>query len=177
MPYSNGGSFNPTTGISVERLLDGESVAAAQNPTGLGPSNSVQIEYGPAVNTGTDPVSLAADGVLSLNEAGTYRIKVSFQFSRVRNSGVSELLFRVTDVAGNQLGRSIAAFINSANDEVYLENDTWLTVPVPVDLKFELMRDANGDDSGGLTSYTPTVDGGDEWNNAPSAAIRVERWK
>ena len=167
--------FDPTTGISLERVLDGESVAAAQNPTGLGPSNAVQIEYGPAVNSGSDPVSLAADGVLTINTAGTYRIKVSFQFSRVGNSGVSELLFRVTDAAGNQLGRSIAAFINSANDQVYIENDTWLTLPAGLALKFELMRDAGGDDSGGLTTFVPTVATG-SWNHAPAAAIRVERW-
>tara|TARA_R100000544_G_scaffold16105_1_gene7630 strand:- start:4369 stop:4902 length:534 start_codon:yes stop_codon:yes gene_type:complete len=176
MPYSNGDTFSPTTGIAIERLLDGESVATNQNPTGLGPSNAIQVEFGPAVLTGSDPVNLDATGSLFINTAGTYRIKVSFQFSRSGNTGVSELLFRVTDGLGNQLGRSIAAFINSANDEIYIENDTWLTLPAGIELKFELMRDSNGNDSGGLTRYTPTVDGGDEWNHAPCAAIRVERW-
>lgn len=176
MPYSNGSTFSPTTGIAIERLLDGESAATNQNPTGLGPANAVQVEYGPAVNTSADPVNLAANGSLFINTAGTYRIKVAFQFSRAGNSGVSELLFRVTDGLGNQLGRSIAAFINSGNDEIYIENDTWLTLPAGLELKFELMRDSNGDNSGGLTSYEPTVDGGNEWQRAPCASIRVERW-
>lgn len=167
--------FDPTTGINLSRILDGESTAATQNPTGLGPAAAVQIEFGPAVNSGADPVSLSAAGVITIHTAGTYRIKVSFQFSRVGNSGVSELLFRVTDGAGNQLGRSIAAFINSANDQVYIENDTWLTVPAGLELKFELMRDVGGDDSGGLATYTPTVVAG-SWSLAPAAAIRVERW-
>lgn len=172
---NSGGGFIPSN-VKIERLIDGESAADNQNPTGLGTSNAIQIEFGAAQNTSSDAVNLDANGSLFINNEGTYRIKISFQFSRTGNSGVSELLFRVTDGNGAQLGRSIAAFINSANDEIYIENDTWLSVPAGTELKFELMRDGGGDNSGGLTRFTPSVDGGNEWNVAPSASIRVERW-
>ncbi len=166
--------FNPTSGITIERLLDGLSVAASQEPTGTGAANAVQIEFGPALNLPTDPVNILSDGTTTINEAGTYRIKVALQFGRVGAAGVSKVLFRVK-VNGVQAGRSIAAFISNANEEQYFENDTWLTVPAGTELKFDLMRDAAGNNSGGLFQVTPTAEAG-AWNNAPTAAIRIERW-
>lgn len=173
---TGGSSFNPTTGMVIERTLDALSVATTQSPTGLGTANSIQIEFGPAVNTVSDPASTLADGTVNLNLAGTYRIKLALQFGRTGSSGTSILLFRVTDGLGNQLGRSISALIDNPNTDRYLENDTWLTVPDNTVLKFEIMRDSAGNNSGGLLATVPTVDGGNEWNVAPSAAIRIERW-
>lgn len=168
--------FDPTTDISMERLIDGISVAAVQSPSGTGITNSVQVEFGPAVGTSSDPVNLLASGELQVNDPGTYRIKVSLQFGRTGSVGSSVLLFRVTDDSGNQLGRSISALIDDADTDRYLENDTWLTVPAPLNLRFELMRDDAGNDSGGLIMTTPTDEGVGTWNDAPTAAIRVERW-
>jgi hypothetical protein len=168
--------FDPTTDISMERLIDGVSVAVSQNPTGLGIANATRVEFGPAVNTGSDPANLLANGELQINVAGTYRIKLAMQFGRTGSSQTSILLFRVTDDAGNQLGRSIAALIDDADTDRYLENDTWLTVPGPINLRFEIMRDNAGNNSGGLISTVPTDEGVGTWNDAPSAALRVERW-
>ena len=168
--------FNPTTGISMERILDGISVSLTQNPTGRGIASAVQVEFGPAQNTGSDPVQLLSDGTLQINEAGTYRFKISLQFGRTGSSQTAILLFRVTDGAGNQLGRSVAALIDDVETDRYLENDTWLTVTGPTDLKFEIMRDNNGNDSGGLIATVPDPEGAGTWNDAPTAAIRVERW-
>jgi hypothetical protein len=171
----NGGGFNPTTGISIERLLDAESSSAAQDPTGLGVANEKQVNFGDAVNTGGDPVMLSAAGVLTFNESGLYRIKLSLQFGRSGASGTSELLFKA-DVGGVQAGRSIFAKLSNASEEQYIENDSWLQLPATTEITYFVMRDANGNDSGGLIGITPTVDGGNEWNDAPSASIRVERW-
>lgn len=168
--------FSPTADISMERLIDGVSLAVAQNPTGTGIAEAVQVEFGAAIGTGSDPVNLLSDGELQINEAGTYRIKLALQFGRTGSSQTSILLFRVTDDAGNQLGRSVAALIDDADTDRYLENDTWLTVPGPVNLRFEVMRDDAGNDSGGLIATVPTNEGAGTWNDAPTAAIRVERW-
>lgn len=176
-PFNPSGSgFNPTTDIVIERLIDGDSLAATQNPTGVGIANAIQVEFGPAVGTGSDPVNLDVNGVLFINETGTYRIKIALQFGRSGSSQTSVLLFRVTDNAGNQLGRSIAALIDDANTDRYLENDTWLTVPAGTELTFEVMRDNSGNDAGGLIATFPDDEGAGTWNDAPTAAIRVERW-
>lgn len=176
-PFNPGaGSFNPTTDIAIERLFDGVSVAATQLPSTTGPANALQVEFGPAIGTVSDPVSMDVNGTITFNDAGTYRIKIALQFGRAGSVGESILLFRVTDDVGTQLGRSIAAKLDNSNITAYLENDTWLTVPAGLIVEFQVMRDAAGDDSGGLIMTIPTVDGGNEWDNAPTAAIRVERW-
>lgn len=177
----NGGSvtvlpsgFNPTTDINIERLFDRESVASTQVPSTTGPANAIVIEFGAAFGGASDPVEMSSAGVFKVNQAGTYRLKVALQFGRTGSSGISKILFRAV-INGSQAGRSIAANISNANEEQYIENDTWITVPVGTELQFELMRDAAGNDSGGLLAITPTVVAG-SWNIAPTAAIRVERW-
>lgn len=173
---NSGTIYNPTKMIKVERLFDGLSTALTQNPTGLGVANSIQVEFGAAFGTVLDPVMLATDGTVTINTAGTYRIKVALQYGRTGSTGVSSVLFRVIDGLGVQLGRSVSVFINDADSAQYFENDTWIDLPAGIELKFEVMRDAAGNNSGGLVATQPTVDGGNEWDIAPSAAIRVERW-
>ena len=169
------GSFNPTTDMSIERLFDAESDTSAQEPTGLGVANAIQISFGPAIGDSSDPVQIDANGTVTFNQGGTYRIKVALEFGREGASGTSVLLFRVR-VNGVQAGRSISTSLPNSNASQYFENDTWLTVPAGVVLRFDVMRDASGTDFGGLFGLAPTVDGGNEWNDSPSAMIRMERW-
>lgn len=157
----------------VERLINQQSSALNQNPTGLGPDNAIQIEYGPGSGTISDDVMISSTGVLTFNKAGTYRIKIALQFGRTGNPSSSILLFRVIDINNIQLGRSIGYLVSSSDETSYLENDTWLTVPAGFVVKSQVMRDASGINSGGLTSITPSVSGGNEWNFVPTASIRV----
>lgn len=76
------------TDISIGRLIDGASTAATQEPAGTGTANGLQIEFGPAINTGSDPVNLLADGTVTFITDGLYRIKVALQFGRSGASGV-----------------------------------------------------------------------------------------
>jgi hypothetical protein len=166
--------FNPTTSINVERLIDGESVAASQQPSTTGAANAIQIEFGPSINTGSDPIQLGSNGDLTVNTTGTYRIKIALQFGRTGASGTSILIFRVT-AGGTQLGRSVSSKHSNADALSYFENDTWVTLDAGTVLKFELMRDAAGSDFGGLFPIVPSAEAG-VWNDAPCAALRVERW-
>lgn len=161
--------------IDIDRVLDGESLATEQEPTGTGVAGATQIEFGPAVNTSADPVNLLADGTVQVNQTGLYRIKVAAQFGRDDTTGTARLLFRVL-INGVQAGRSVNFNIINARSTDYFENDTWITLPQGTELTFEVMRDSSGADNGGLFSFTPTPDGGNEWNFSPSAAIRIERW-
>jgi len=160
---------------ATERLAESESSAATQNPTGLGTANAIQIEFGTdAVGTPSDPVQVLANGDIKFNQDIHVRIKLAFQFGRSGSPGTSLLLFRVTG-GGIQLGRSVG-FSSSDQDETeYFENDTWITATAGTIIKAEIMRDAAGVDFGGLKAVVPTVDGGNEWNNVPSASIRIIR--
>lgn len=170
---ATGGSFDPVNDMLIEELINARSVAATQNPTGLGTANSLQIEFGTAVNTTS--VSLDALGVLTFNEAGTYRLKVILQFGRIGSSQTSILIFRATDTLGNQVGDSVYERLDDADVTSYFESSVWLSVPAGLKLNFEVMRDLSSNNSGGLIGFVPTPDT-DTWNPAPTAAIMVDRW-
>ena len=157
--------------LGIERLIDGSSAATSQEPTGLGDANAIQIEFGAAEGTALDPVNLLADGTLQINETGLYRIKIALQFGRTGGAGTSLLMFRVLG-DGVQLGRSVGSRLDSAEVDLYFENDTWVTLPAGTELTFEIIRDAAGNNSGGLFAIAASG----SWNDVPCASLRVERW-
>lgn len=167
-------SVDPTN-ISINRLIDAESVSVSQEPTGTGEANSIQVEFGPAIGTGSDKVQLLADGTLRFNQAGLYRIKVTLMYGRTGGAGVSELRFRVL-VAGTQAGRTVGTKIDDADLGAVFTDETWLNIPAPVDITYELMRDSSGNDSGGLFQSVVTAGTAPNWNNTSCAALRVEEW-
>lgn len=171
----NPSTFNPTTDMTVERLIDGASLAANQQPTGLGEAGQIQVEFGAAQGTSLDPVQLLADGTIRINEAGTYRIKVSFVFGRVGGGGTSKLRFRAL-INGFQAGNSVGGDVPNSNSENPYSDEAWLTVPAGIDVTYQVMRDSSGSDAGGLFQPEITNATAPSWNPVPCAAIRVERW-
>lgn len=167
--------YNPTTQLNIERVLDGISPLANQQPSGTGEVNAMQITFGPAVNDATDPVQLLADGTLRINEAGTYRIKVSFVLGRQGQPGVSKLRFRAL-INGVQAGLTVGADVDASNVAIPYSDEAWLTLPSGLDLTYEAMRDSSGDNSGGIFEQIVTAATAPNWSDAPCCAIRVERW-
>lgn len=157
----------------IDRLIEGISLSASQEPTGKGIANAKNLEFGAAV-VGTD-VSLSVGGQLTFHTAGLYRIKVVFQFGRTGQSGTSEILFRFL-INGVQLGRSVGAKLGNADALEYIDIDNWFNVPAGTTLDTQVMRDISGDDSGGCFTTSPTDEGAGTWNDVPCAVMRVERW-
>ena len=160
--------------IAIERIIDGQSTAASQLPAGLGPSNAIQIEFGPAQNGPSDPVELSALGAVTFNQDGLYRIKVSLQIARTSSSGTAVILIRVLG-DGVQLGRSVIASLPNANVIRPYQDETWINIASGTVLTFECMRDSAGNDDGGLLGQDVTVEPG-SWNQDVCAEVRVERW-
>jgi len=167
--------FNPTTDIIIERLIDGVSLATSQEPSTTGFADAINVEFGAAQGTGSDPVELDVNGRATFNEAGLYRIKVVFQFGRTGGAGTSEVLFRFL-VDGVQLGRTVGVKLGNADDLRYIDIDNWFNVPVGAVLDTQVMRDDAGNDSGGLFKTIPTDEGVGTWNDVPCAVLRIERW-
>lgn len=171
VPVSTGGGVNwvdAYSNMSVSRLIDGESAAVAQNPSGLG--IPLQIEFGPAIDAGE--VVLSATGALTFVDGGTYRVKVNTQLGRTGGSGTSELYLRAL-VNGVQAGRSVAFKLDDSNVLLNFVDEAWLTLPSGTVVTYEIVRDTTGNNSGGALQATPAVSG---WNASPSAAIRVEKF-
>jgi hypothetical protein len=160
---------------SIERILDGFSVATSQEPTGLGEANQIQLEFGPAVNTGSDPVNLTAAGAIEINESDLYRLKISVTYGRLGASGTSELRFRAL-IDGAQKGQTIGVSVENANSEVPFSDEAWLFLPAGLTITYELMRDSSGNDSGGVFQPPITAATAPSWNPASCASIRVERF-
>ena len=168
-------TFNATTDIVIDRVLEAVSLANNQEPTGLGIANAVQLEFGAAQFTGSDPVMIDVNGSVTFNVAGMYRVKSVFQFGRTGASGTSELLFRLL-VNGVQLGRSVGVKLGNADDLSYIDIDNWFNVTAGTVLTTELMRDNSGHDSGGIFKTTPTNEGAGTWSDVPCTVLRIERW-
>jgi hypothetical protein len=161
--------LNPAN-IKIERLLDGLSLAASQQPSGV--DLPLQVEFGAAQGTVADPVMLSSEGELTFNQAGTYRIKISVATGRTGGAGVSEIYVRAL-VNGVQAGQSIHAKVGSSDLFIPYTDEAWLNLPAGVVITYEIVRDSAGNNSGGLFSGSPTLV---DWNDNPCAAIRVERW-
>lgn len=174
-PNSSGGSFNPLTDLAIERLIEGVSLAANQQPSGLGIANALSVEFGAAIGTGASAVQMDVNGLLTFNTGGLYRIKVVFQFGRTGAAGTSELLFRFL-VSGVQIGRSLAVKLGNSDALRYIDIDNWFNVPTGATLETQVMRDNSGNNSGGLFQTIPTNEGVGTWATVPSAVMRVERF-
>lgn len=164
-------SDNPAdiSNVSVERLLDAISLATDQQPSAT--NSPIQLEFGAAQFSASDPVSIDALGALTINTAGTYRIKISLAYGRTGGSGTSELYFRAL-VNGTQAGQSIHAKVGSADVYLPYSDEAWLTLPAATVITYEMIRDSSGSNSGGLFTSNPVTSG---WNDNPCAALRVER--
>jgi hypothetical protein len=157
-------------------VMGGASVSASQEPSGT--DAPMQIEYGPAVNGPTDPVEMDANGTITFNEVGSYGVALYYQFGRSGASGTSEIVFRsMIDIGGVgsyvQAGDSVATFIANSNSLQVIQ----LFIPFAVSvantkLRQEIIRDSNGNDSGGIFQYNPTLAG---VGDAPSASIFIFR--
>lgn len=175
---ATGTSFDPTTEISIERLYDGESAILVQEPSAL--DTPKYIQFGPVHGTPSDPIQTIAQGgdseasILRINTAGTYRIKTAIQYGRETSAGTAILNFRVT-INGVQAGRSINQRLQNSNQTSIFTDEAWLTVPSGLDITYEVVRDSGGANSGGLIAGSTS--GSTGWNAAPSASVRVERWK
>lgn len=154
--------------MTIERLLDASSTASTQLPSGL--DTPLQIEFGAAQSN--DYVSLSAGGALTINTTGLYRLKVNAEIGRTGGSGTSHIFLRAL-LNGAQAGRSVAYLVSNASDNKSFTDEAWLDLPAGAVITYEIMRDSAGNDSGGLYAASATTLA---WNDAPTAALRVERF-
>lgn len=170
-------TFNPTNDMSIERLYDSASALASQSPVAL--DTAINIMFGESFGVVSDPVqAIVRDGdteasILKINQAGTYRIKLAIQYGRANNAGTSILNFRAL-VNGAQAGRSVNARLPNANSTFLFTDEAWLTLPAGAEITYQLIRDSGGSNFGGLFKGITT--GSTGWNEAPTCALRVERW-
>jgi hypothetical protein len=157
-------------GNTLETVLAAKSLASSQEP--IGTDNPLQVEFGSAQGSVSDPVQIDSLGNITFNEAGTYFMRVAIHFGRTGASQTSELRFRSL-INATPIGEVIAARISDADSLSYINVSIIALTPATDILTFEVMRDSSGNNSGGLFSIPSTpVD----WEDAPNARILIQRF-
>lgn len=154
--------------IQSEIIINGSSFST-QNPAGL--DMPLQIEFGAAVNGPTDPAQMDANGLVTINQTDEYDISFFFEYGRVGMGSVAWLFWRLK-VNGTQSGNAVFAKLDGANDDIPVQFEISRSFNAGDIFTVELIRDSQGDNSGGLLSETPTPG---DWNAAPSANLVVRR--
>lgn len=161
-----GGVFRETT------LIAGFSTAASQQPVAL--DTPIQIEFGAAQGTVSDPVMLSATGAITFNQAGQYIINYQSQFGRTGADGTSFLYTRSL-INGVVVGNSRHATIADSTQILPFALRVKINVNIGDVLTLQLLRDSAGgagNNSGGFFQSDPTTVG---FPNAPSASIEIAR--
>ena len=149
------------------KVLEGSSFAD-QLPTGQ--NTPLQIEFG--ANQQTPEVNLLPTGEVNFLVDGTYFFEAFGNVERKGNSGgVAMVMYRIL-LNKTQLGITRGVDVNSVGIMIPLSVSEPINISAGSVLTFEILRDANGVNQGGL--YAHQIAGG-VWTTVPSASISV--WK
>jgi len=160
-PSTSGG---PVT-VKDEICLSSESFVD-QNPSGLG--IATQITFGAA--DATAQFSIDAAGNMECLEEDEYECAVTFVVGREGSGGIAQIYLRAL-INGSQVGSSRHAILDTDDFEIPLEYNVQFNLQVGDILTFEMIRDTDGSNSGGLRAGIPDV----PWNPSPSAFIQISR--
>jgi len=141
---------------------------ANQTPSAL--DTPLQVNFGVAQNTSTDPVMIDALGNITFNQVGVYLFNGYGNIERQGSSGgVCTLLFRAL-IDGAQVGVVKGFDINSIGIMIPYEVTTVITIDtVGTVLTWEILRDSSGVNQGGMYTHTTSS----SWDNVPSAQVQI----
>ena len=158
------GSINST--IVTEEALRTQSFAD-QDPVGLGVA--LQIVFGGAQST----AYFSDDGLGNITVLATdeYHLEGKFTLGRAGAAGESQLYIRGL-IDGVQSGNSIHTIVDNSRIEIPITFSGTVNLTAGQVVTFEIIRDTDGNNSGGLTAGIPDV----AWNDSPSASLVFTRF-
>jgi hypothetical protein len=157
-----GGQMDATQVLNAASYSD-------QVPSGL--DVALQVNFGAAQGTSSDPVMVSAAGLVTFNQTGLYLVNGMGNVERTGSGGVATLLFRPL-VNGTPVGVVKGFDIGTGQSMMPYE----ITIPFYVSVAgttftFEILRDSSGVDDGGLYDHVTAS----SWDNVPSANLQI--WK
>lgn len=155
-------------GVKEVEVLRAASTAT-QAPTAV--DTPLQLSFGAAQGSASDPVMINAAGLVTFNQAGSYAVRVKLQCGRTGATGTSILLSRLA-LGGAQLGS--AACVKLTQTDATTPTDSRVVVNPTAGQTFQvqIMRDSAGSNFGGVYPQTATVSA---WGVAPSALLVISR--
>ena len=163
--------FEASTSIKSNRII----VVRGTDTTDQEPSATdtpLQVTWGPAVGTGSDPVNIDANGNIFINEADNYHFRISLQYGRTGSGGTAWIYLRFL-VNGVQAGVTVLSKLNNANSDFPYQAELTADLPAGVTITGEIWRGSEGTNDGGLFANTPVLAGAAV---NPSADIIISRY-
>ena len=142
---------------------------ATQEPTAV--DTPLQLTFGAARGSASDPVMISAAGLVTFNQAGAYALRLKLQCGRTGSFGTSILLSRLL-LNGAQLGSAAAVKITQTDATTPTESRVVMNVTAGQTFAAQIMRDSAGSNFGGVYPHTAAVTA---WGTAPSALLVISR--
>lgn len=155
-------------GVKEVEVLRAASTAT-QAPTAV--DTALQVSFGAAQGSASDPVMINAAGTVTFNTAGNYAIRIKLQNGRTGATGTSILLSRIL-LNGVQVGSTAAVRMTQTDATTPSESRVVLNPTAGQTFQVQIMRDSAGSNFGGLYPQTATVAA---WGVAPSALLVISR--
>lgn len=131
----------------------------------------LQLVFGSAQGSASDPVTINAAGLVTFNTAGNYAVRVKLQCGRTGATGTSILLSRLV-LGGVQVGSPAAVKLTQTDATTPTESRVVLNPTAGQTFYVQIMRDSAGSNFGGVYPQTATVAA---WGVAPSALLVISR--
>lgn len=153
-------------GVKEVEVLRASSTVA-QAPTAV--DSALQLTFGAAQGTASNPVMINAAGLVTFNVAGNYAVRIKLQQGRTGSTGTSILLSRIL-LNGTQYGFPAAVKMENPNVIAVTESRVVLDVTAGATFSVQIMRDSSGNNSGGVVPQAATVTA---WGSAPSTLLVI----
>lgn len=156
------------TGVKEVELLRAPSTVA-QAPSAV--DTPLQLSFGAAQKSSSDPVMINAAGLVTFNVAGSYAVRVKLQCGRTGATGTSVLLSRLI-LAGSQIGSAAAVKLTQTDATTPTESRVVINATAGQTLAIQIMRDSSGSNFGGVYPQVAVITA---WGTAPSALLVISR--
>ena len=155
-------------GVKEVELLRAASTVA-QAPSAV--DTPLQLTFGAAQNSATDPVMINSAGLVTFNAAGNYAVRIKLQNGRTGATGTSIMLSRLL-VNGTQVGSAAAVKMTQTDATTPSESRVVVNATVGQTFVVQIMRDSAGSNFGGVYPQVATITA---WGTAPSALLVISR--
>lgn len=155
-------------GVKEVELLRAASTVT-QAPSAL--DTPLQLTFGAAQNSGTDPVMINSAGLVTFNVDGNYAVRIKLQNGRTGSTGTSILLSRLL-LNGSQIGSAAAVKITETDATTPTDSRVVVNATAGQAFVVQIMRDSAGSNFGGVYPQVATVAA---WGAAPSALLVISR--
>jgi hypothetical protein len=132
---------------------------------------ALQLNFGAAQGSASNPVMINAAGLVTFNAAGNYAVRIKLQNGRTGATGTSILLSRLL-LNGVQVGSAAAVKMTQTDATTPSESRVVMNPTAGQTLVVQIMRDSAGSNFGGVYPQVATVTA---WGTAPSALLVVSR--